>query len=116
MDYIFNSAFICEALLKIISLGFVFDEKSYLRDTWNQLDFFIVLISILYMSIEGFDLPVLKILRMMRTLRPLRFVSHNVNIKIIVNALLHSMGAIANVLIVLFLIWLMFGILGVSLL
>lgn len=52
---------------------------------------------------------------MLRTLRPLRFVSHNVNIKIVVTALMQSMGAIMNVLIVVFLVYLMFGILGISL-
>ena len=52
---------------------------------------------------------------MMRTLRPLRFVSHNINMKIVVTALLASTGAIANVLIVLFLVYLMFAILGISL-
>lgn len=51
----------------------------------------------------------------MRTLRPLRFVSHNVNIKIVVTALLSSTGAIANVFIVVFLVYLMFAILGISL-
>ena len=52
---------------------------------------------------------------MMRTLRPLRFVSHNVNMKIVVTALLSSTGAITNVFIVVFLVYLMFAILGMSL-
>lgn len=52
---------------------------------------------------------------MMRTLRPLRFISHNVNMKIVVTALLSSGGAITNVFIVVFLIYLMFAILGMSL-
>ena len=52
----------------------------------------------------------------MRTLRPLRFVSHNLNMKIVVTALLSSTGAITNVLIVLFLVYLMFAILAMSLL
>ena len=56
-----------------------------------------------------------KILRLMRTLRPLRFISHNVNMKVVVTALLSSTGAITNVLIVVFLIYLMFAILGMSL-
>lgn len=66
------------------------------------------------MFVAGIDIPAIKILRMLRTLRPLRFVSHNVNIKIVVIALFQSMGAIFNVLIVLFLVFLMFAILGMS--
>ena len=68
------------------------------------------------MSVTTIDLQAVKILRMMRTLRPLRFVSHNINIKIVVTDLLSSTGAISNVLIVFFLVYLMFSILGMSLL
>jgi len=80
------------------------------------MDFIIVLSSIIDMSVITIDLQAVKILRMMRTLRPLRFISHNVNMKIVVTALLSSTGAISNVLIVLFLVYLMFSILGLSLL
>jgi len=80
------------------------------------MDFIIVFSSIIDMSVSGVDLQVVKILRMMRTLRPLRFVSHNINMKIVVTSLLSSTGAITNVLVVLFLVYLMFAILAMSLL
>ena len=32
-----------EALLKILALGFVIPKRSYLRETWNFIDFFVVL-------------------------------------------------------------------------
>ena len=65
-DKFFNFAFIVEMTVKLIAIGFVMDEGSYLRDSWNQLDFFIVFSSILDMSLDGFDVPALKILRMLR--------------------------------------------------
>ena len=68
------------------------------------------------MSFENIDLPVIKILRLLRTLRPLRFISHNVNMKTVVIALFESLGGMINVIIVVALIWLMFAILGISLL
>mmetsp|Transcript_23808 Transcript_23808/g.20742 ORF Transcript_23808/g.20742 Transcript_23808/m.20742 type:complete len:260 (+) Transcript_23808:400-1179(+) len=68
------------------------------------------------MSLAAVDLPFIRILRLLRTLRPLRFISHNVNLKIVVIALLESLGGIFNVVIVVFLVWIMFAILGVSLL
>lgn len=108
--------FTIEAILKIISYGFILDDMTYLRDTWNILDFVIVVTSLIDSSLTNVNFSAVKILRMMRTLRPLRFVSHNVNIKIVVTALLSSTWAITNVLIVIFLIYLMFAILGVSLL
>lgn len=116
IDYTFNIIFTLEALIKIISLGFFFDKGSYLREPWNQLDFFIVVSALIDMSFESVDITMIKILRLLRTLRPLRFISHNINLKIVVTALLESVGAIINVLIVLLLIWLMFAILAINLL
>jgi len=40
-----NIMFFIEFLVKSITLGFFFDENSYLRDSWNCLDFFIVMTS-----------------------------------------------------------------------
>ena len=34
--------FTIECVLKIIAMGFAFDDGSYLRDTWNWLDFIVV--------------------------------------------------------------------------
>ncbi len=45
IDFVFNILFTIEAILKCISLGFVMDGGSYLRDGWNKLDFFIVVTS-----------------------------------------------------------------------
>ena len=113
-DKAFNFAFIVEMTVKLIAIGFVMDEGSYLRDSWNQLDFFIVFSSILDMSLDGFDVPALKILRMLRVLRPLRFVSHNYELKMVVVALMDSVGGIFNVLIVIMVVYLIFAIMGVN--
>ena len=102
-------------IIKAISMGFVMNRGSYLRESWNQLDFTIVIVSWIEFSVAGVEIPVIKILRLLRTLRPLRFISHNVTMKIVVVALLESIGAIINVMIVVVLVWLMFAILGVSL-
>ena len=39
--------FICECVVKIIGMGFVFHKTGYLRDSWNILDFFVVCASFL---------------------------------------------------------------------
>ena len=77
LDFIFNYLFIFEMVLKIIALGFTMDEGSYLRDSWNGLDFFIVVTSIIDMMLTNTDIPALKVLRMLRMIRPLRVISHN---------------------------------------
>ena len=60
------------------------------------------------------NLPIIKIFRMLRTLRPLRFISHNVAMRLIVGALIESVGSIFNVLIVVAVVYLIFAIVGVS--
>jgi hypothetical protein len=75
IDDTFNWLFILEMTVKLISLGLCMDDGSYLRDEWNQLDFFIVTSSIFDMALANLDIPVIKILRMLRALRPLRFIT-----------------------------------------
>jgi len=114
IDFFFNIAFFFEMFFKIIAMGLIMDEGSYLREGWNKLDFFIVMSSIVDMSLTGVDIPVIKILRMLRTLRPLRFINHRVELKMIVVALMESVGSIFNVLIVIAVVYLIFAIMGVS--
>jgi hypothetical protein len=93
------------------------DNGSYLRNGWNQLDFFIVMTSMVDMILGSMvDIAALRILRMLRMLRPLRVISHNVAMKLIVSALFESVGSIFNVVIVVVVVWLMFGILAINLL
>jgi hypothetical protein len=114
VDIFFNISFLIEMLLKQSAIGLVMDSGSYLRESWNQLDFFIVISSLLDMGLSGVDIPAIKILRLLRTLRPLRFISHNIALKMIVVALLESVGGIFNVMIVVFVVWLIFAIMGVN--
>jgi len=115
INYVINFVFIFEMVIKIIALGFVMDSGSYLRESWNIMDFFIVLFSILDMSLSSIDITFLRILRMIRVLRPLRFISHNKDLKILVNALIESIDSIFNVGLVIAVVFLIFGIVGVNL-
>ena len=66
------------------------------------------------MSLASFDVPAIKIFRLLRTLRPLRVISHNPALKMIVVALFSSVGGILNVIIVVLVVWLIFAIMGVN--
>lgn len=48
-DDIFNYAFIVELSVKVVAMGLFMDGGSYLRESWNQLDSFIVSSSIVDM-------------------------------------------------------------------
>lgn len=115
IDYSFNIIFAFEMCVKIISLGFVMDPGCYLQDSWNMLDFCIVVSSILDMALTTINIPFIKILRILRVLRPLRFISHNKDLKLIVVALFESFNSILNVIGVVSCMFLLFAIVGVSL-
>ena len=114
LDVVLTVIFGIEALMKIISLGFFLHEGSYLRDGWNVLDFFIVVISFLALANVGPG-KALRAMRTVRVLRPLRMVNRMPELQLVVNALMNSVPAVANVLLICFLFFLIFAILGVNL-
>jgi hypothetical protein len=117
MTQVVSAIFIMEALLKIISFGFIKGEKTYLKDYWNILDFIIVLSSILNWILDSLSLSAnasfLKGFRALRALRPLRMVSKNEGMKTVVNSLLKSIPNLFNVMLIVLLFLVVFGILGV---
>lgn len=115
LDIAFIICFILEFVIKTVSCGFLLGPTSYLKDNWNYIDLIIVIISIIDVSISSLDLSQIKIIRLLRTMRPLRYISHNLSMKVVVTALIESLAAILNVTVVLIIIWVMFAILGISL-
>jgi hypothetical protein len=79
------------------------------------MDFIIVAISIVSMAAKGVDLGFIKILRMLRLLRPLRMISRNPGLRIAVHSLINAVPDIGNVLVVSALFLLLFAILGTNL-
>jgi Ion transport protein len=61
IDYGINGFFILESILKIVTFGFFLDKRSYLRDSWSILDFFIVSASIMDMSLTSVKLNFIKV-------------------------------------------------------
>ena len=46
INHVFNFLYTVEMVLKIMGLGFILGENAYLRDSWNILDFVIVMSAI----------------------------------------------------------------------
>lgn len=110
--------FVGEFVIKVIVMGFYWGDRTYLRDPWNILDFVIVFFSFVTWILEAYatgDVSFLRGFRALRALRPLRVVSKNEGIKTVVNALLESIPALINVLLIVMLFLLVFGILGIQL-
>jgi hypothetical protein len=47
IDSVFTAIFTFECVLKIVEMGFIVHENSYLRDPWNWLDFFVVVLGLI---------------------------------------------------------------------
>lgn len=111
--------FTFEVFVKVISYGLIQNgEKSYLKNAWNRLDFAIVIISIisLAMPVESSEsLTTFKVIRMARLLRPIRVISRNDGLRISIQALYVSVPAILNLLVIVLLFMMIFGIIGVNL-
>jgi voltage-dependent calcium channel T type alpha-1I len=91
MLQIISIIFIIECVIKVIVMGFYWGNETYLKDSWNILDFTIVMASIINMIISYFssqDIKFVRAFRALRGLRPLRVVSMNEGIKTIVNSLI----------------------------
>jgi hypothetical protein len=104
--------FLIECMFKVIAMGLVMHKNSYLKDSWNWLDFFVVLVSISDFF-PGSSYVFLKILRMGRILRPLRAANALKRIRILIQTLLKSISGMVNVMLFLSFILSLFCILFV---
>jgi len=115
IDYVVSVIFGLELVVKVLVLGFAFNgSHSYIRNAWNIMDFFIVMLSAISIAFQDLDLGIIKVLRMLRVLRPLRMISRNPGLRIAVQSLINAIPDIGNVLVVSLLFLLLFAILGTN--
>ncbi|XP_067275630.1 voltage-dependent T-type calcium channel subunit alpha-1H isoform X2 [Pseudorasbora parva] len=105
--------FAMEMVIKMIALG-IFGTNSYLGDTWNRLDFLIVMAGMLEYSLDGHNAS-LSAIRTVRVLRPLRAINRVPSMRILVTLLLDTLPMLGNVLLLCFFVFFIFGIVGVQL-
>ncbi|XP_045315805.1 voltage-dependent T-type calcium channel subunit alpha-1H isoform X2 [Leopardus geoffroyi] len=111
-DFIF-AFFAVEMIIKMVALG-LFGQKCYLGDTWNRLDFFIVMAGMMEYSLDGHNVS-LSAIRTVRVLRPLRAINRVPSMRILVTLLLDTLPMLGNVLLLCFFVFFIFGIVGVQL-
>ena len=113
LDTIFLACYSLEMVLKIVGLGFAFNKGAYLRDSWNLLDFIIVVSAYLQLIISsGANLSVL---RSFRVLRPLRTISGIEGMRVIVTALMKAVTLLVDTAIILIFFFIIFAIAGLQL-
>lgn len=116
VDLSLTGIFAMEALIKIIAFGYIAcGSTSYIRNPWNILDFFVVVVTIVSNSMNNTaNISVIKIMRLMKILRPLRVISRNEGLKISIRTLGRAVPGIFNVIIVSSIFYLIFGIIGIN--
>uniref|UniRef100_A0A8C1LZU1 Calcium voltage-gated channel subunit alpha1 Ia n=1 Tax=Cyprinus carpio TaxID=7962 RepID=A0A8C1LZU1_CYPCA len=108
--YIF---FALEMVVKMVALG-IFGRRCYLGDTWNRLDFFIVMAGMVEYSLDLQNIN-FSAIRTVRVLRPLKAINRVPSMRILVNLLLDTLPMLGNVLLLCFFVFFIFGIIGVQL-
>ena len=108
--------FTIEMILKIFVMGLMGMDDSYLSDPWNRLDGAIVMTSLIPKMVGNDNsVGIFGTFRVLRSFRPLRIAARSEELRVVLMALFQSIPAMVNVLAVLFLVWLIFGILSVQL-
>lgn len=121
----FSLIFMIEAFMKIVAYGFLLNgDASYLKTSWNILDFLIVILSIIELvaTIQTYvggasgstDTSIFKVVRMVKVLKPLRSINKFPGLKIVIESLLRSIPGISNVLLICLIFFFIFGIICVN--
>lgn len=79
-NYVFTFVFAIEMAIKVIAKGLIYGENAYFKTGWNIMDGTLVAISLLDISLSLFAqkspriFGMLRVFRLLRSLRPLRYV------------------------------------------
>lgn len=109
----FTAIYVTEMSLKILAYGFVLNPGSYLRDSWNIMDFLIVTTSLLPIVVTlNFSVNAL---RAFRVLRPLRTITKIRALKMIMKTLFYSFSLVMDSIYILLFVIFVFAIAGMQL-
>ncbi|GAU93337.1 hypothetical protein RvY_05292-2 [Ramazzottius varieornatus] len=113
IDHVIFAFFTVEMLIKMIAMG-IYGKKTYLADSWNRLDCFIVTSGLLEyaMNMDNINLTAI---RTIRVLRPLRAINRVPSMRILVMLLLDTLPMLGSTFLLAFFVFFSFGIVGVQL-
>eukprot|EP00698_Gefionella_okellyi_P011866 TRINITY_DN3156_c0_g1_i1.p1 TRINITY_DN3156_c0_g1~~TRINITY_DN3156_c0_g1_i1.p1 ORF type:complete len:1732 (-),score=366.74 TRINITY_DN3156_c0_g1_i1:2-5197(-) len=112
LNVVFLVLFSVEFIMLVVMYGFVLHPGSYLRNPWNVLDFVALVFTIVDCSVTTVNLAWV---RAFRILRPLRLISNSRSMRLTAASLVRSMQAMAGLLSILLVVWVIFAIVGVQL-
>ncbi|XP_054602943.2 sodium channel, voltage-gated, type I-like, alpha isoform X2 [Nothobranchius furzeri] len=97
VEYTFTAIYTGEFLVKVLARGFCVGKFTFLRDPWNWLDFFVIVLA--YLTEFSKEVGNLSALRTFRVLRAFKAISVIPGLKTIVGALFQSVKKLADVMI-----------------
>jgi hypothetical protein len=115
--HFFGIIFTLEAVIKIVAMGFVGSEGTYLRDGWNLVDFVVVVSWLFELLTQLFSFPGINLrpLRTLRLFRPLKAMKTVPSLRKQLIALFRSVKGLLNVIVFIASILILFSILGLTL-
>ena len=110
---VFFAIFFLEFLIKVIAMGFVLQQRSYLRNGWNVLDCVALMTSML--ELTNTNSADLLWLRTLRVIKPLRSIKVFPGLQKLVRNLFESLSGLVSIYMFLTFIIAFFATLGVTL-
>ena len=110
-EVVFTAIYTYESAIKLLSRGFVLDDFTYLRDTWNWLDFSVIAMSYVTIAV---DLGSFAALRTFRVFRALKSVAVIPGLKTIVSAIVYAVKNLSDVIILTVFALAVFALLGLQ--
>lgn len=117
-NYFFTAVFILEAIMKLVALGI----KIYMKDKWNQLDVFIVILSVVGIVLEELEtniIPInptiIRVMRVLRIARVLKLLKMAKGIRALLDTVMQALPQVGNLGLLFFLLFFIFAALGVEL-
>ena len=113
LEVMYLAVFTMELTIKILAYGLLFNTGSYLKDPWCQLDFVVVFFAwlpVIFPEVGNFTS--LRAFRALRALRAVRFIP---GLSVLVQWILQVLPKMGNVVLLCGFVFVIFGVLGVSL-
>ena len=112
-ETVFTAIYTYESAVKLLSRGFALNKFTYMRDPWNWLDFVVVGMSYITLVV---DLGQFGALRTLRVFRALKSVAVIPGLKMIVGAIIYSVKALSDVIILTCFVLSIFALVGLQVL
>ncbi|XP_064620216.1 sodium channel protein 1 brain-like isoform X2 [Lineus longissimus] len=109
-NYVFTGVFTIECIFKILAM-----PKLYWNNKWNIFDFFIVVVSLIDVSLQGINVPGLSVFRTVRLFRVFKLAQSWATMRLLLTIIFSALGSLGNLTFILALFMFIFAVMGMQL-